>query len=100
MERRSASASVAVDTITRRPESYHRKVLRGANAGNGSAASIHDRVVFKQPDLDKRLQYDDHLRKSLIDLFYDNDGDGAHAQVLIATLTGNPTLANTDIQVI
>jgi 4-alpha-glucanotransferase len=30
-------------------------------------------VVFKQPDLDKRLQYDDHLRKSLVDLFYDND---------------------------
>ncbi len=30
-------------------------------------------MVFKQPDLDKRLQYDDHLRKSLIDLFYDRD---------------------------
>ena len=39
----------------------------------GQVASIHDRVVFKQPDLDKRLQYDDHLRKSLVDLFYDND---------------------------
>ena len=36
-------------------------------------ASIHERVVFKQPDLDQRLQYDDHLRKSLVDLFYDND---------------------------
>ena len=29
--------------------------------------------MFKQPDLDQRLQYDDHLRKSLVDLFYDND---------------------------
>ncbi len=36
-------------------------------------ASIHDRVVFKQDDLDQRLQYDDHPRKSLLDHFYDND---------------------------
>jgi 4-alpha-glucanotransferase len=27
--------------------------------------------VFKQPDLDRRLQYDDHARKSLVDLFFD-----------------------------
>jgi alpha-amylase len=60
-------------TLARRPEAYHRKVLNGQNQQNGQVASIHDRVVFKQPDLDKRLQYDDHLRKSLIDLFYDND---------------------------
>ena len=36
-------------------------------------ASIHDRVVFKQADLDQRIQYDSHPRKSLLDLFYDND---------------------------
>lgn len=58
-------------TMTRRPEAYHRKVLAGATQDNGQVASIHDRVVFKQPDLDKRLQYDDHPRKSLLDLFYD-----------------------------
>ena len=34
-------------------------------------ASIHDRVVFKQDGLDRRLQYDRHLRKSLLDHFYD-----------------------------
>jgi 4-alpha-glucanotransferase len=60
-------------TLARRPEAYHRKILAGAGANSSQVASIHDRVVFKQPDLDKRLQYDDHLRKSLIDLFYDND---------------------------
>jgi 4-alpha-glucanotransferase len=60
-------------TLARRPEAYHRKVLAGAGANSDQVASIHDRVVFKQPDLDKRLQYDDHLRKSLVDLFYDND---------------------------
>jgi alpha-amylase len=60
-------------TLARRIEAYHRKVLAGAGANSDQVASIHDRVVFKQPDLDKRLQYDDHLRKSLVDLFYDND---------------------------
>jgi alpha-amylase len=61
-------------TLARRPEAYHQRVLAGAAAQNGEyVASIHDRVVFKQPGLDQRLQYDDHLRKSLVDLFYDND---------------------------
>jgi len=60
-------------TLARRPEAYHRKVLAGANQEPGHVASIHERVVFKQPDLDQRLQYDDHARKSLVDLFYDND---------------------------
>jgi len=60
-------------TLTRRPEAYHRKVLAGAQDGNGECASIHDRVVFKQADLDQRVQYDDHPRKSLIDLFYNED---------------------------
>jgi 4-alpha-glucanotransferase len=60
-------------TLARRPEVYHQKILAGQNQNEEHVASIHDRVVFKQPDLDQRLQYDDHLRKSLIDLFYDGD---------------------------
>lgn len=60
-------------TLARRPEAYHRKVINGQHQHDAEVASIHDRVVFKQPDLDKRLQYDDHIRKSLIDLFYDNE---------------------------
>jgi alpha-amylase len=60
-------------TLARRPEAYHRKVLAGANQQPGQVASIHERIVFKQPDLDQRLQYDDHTRKSLMDLFYAND---------------------------
>lgn len=59
-------------TITRRPEAYHRKVLGGGNNGNGSCASIHERVVFKQAGLDQRIQYDSYPRKSLVDLFYDH----------------------------
>ena len=60
-------------TLTRQPEAYHRKVLAGANGGGGNCASIHERVIFKQANLDQRIQYDDYSRKSLLDLFYDND---------------------------
>ncbi|QDU54462.1 Alpha-amylase 1 [Aeoliella mucimassa] len=61
-------------TLARRPEAYHRKVLAGPSAAGGEVASIHDRVVFKQEGLDKEVSvYDDYLRKSLIDHFYDLD---------------------------
>lgn len=58
-------------TLTRHPEAYHRKVLAGAQSGGDGAASIHDRVVFKQPGLENRLQYDAYPRKSLLDHFFD-----------------------------
>lgn len=60
-------------TIQRRPESYHRKVLRGNQQAAGTVASIHDRVIFKQEGLDQRLQYDRFPRKSFLDHFFDND---------------------------
>jgi alpha-amylase len=60
-------------SFTRKPEAYHRKVLAGANRDQGNVASIHDRVVFKQADLDQRIQYDTHPRKSLLDMFFDNE---------------------------
>ncbi|MEX2318164.1 MAG: alpha-amylase/4-alpha-glucanotransferase domain-containing protein [Pirellulales bacterium] len=59
-------------TLTRREEAYHQKVRAGEQAG-GDVASIHDRVVFKQEGLDKRLQYDRYRRKSLVDHFYPLD---------------------------
>ena len=57
-------------TLARRPEAYHRKVLAGCNGQNGHCASIHERVVFKQEGLDKRVQYDAYPRKSFLDHFY------------------------------
>jgi len=60
-------------TLQRRPESYHRKVLAGPSQPGQEVASIHDRVVFKQANLDQRLRYDRFARKSLMDHFYDND---------------------------
>lgn len=62
-------------TIQRRPELYHAKVLQGENQNADQTASIHDLVVFKQANLDERLQYDSRLRTSLIDHFWDDDVD-------------------------
>jgi alpha-amylase len=67
-------------TMTRRPEAYHRKVLAGATTGDGQAASIHDRVVFKQEGLDRRLAFDTYSRKSLLDHFFDSDATLAAVQ--------------------
>ncbi len=59
-------------TMGRRPEAYHRKVLAGTQAQGGDVASIHERVVFKQADLDQRVQYDNYARKALVDHFFDD----------------------------
>jgi alpha-amylase len=65
-------------SLARRPEAYHRAVLRGPSAnGDGSTASIHDRVVFKQEGLDQRLGYDRWQRNSLVDHFFAADVDPA-----------------------
>ncbi len=60
-------------TLQRRPEHYHRKVLMGPNEGGDDVASIHERIVFKQDNLDQRLHYDAYARKSLMDHFYDSE---------------------------
>lgn len=60
-------------TMQRRPEAYHRKVLAGPSQAGDSVSSIHDRVVFKQAGLEKRLGYDRYPRKSMMDHFFDDD---------------------------
>ena len=60
-------------TLARRPEAYHRKVLAGATGSNGHVSSIHERIVFKQPGLESRVQYDAWPRKSLLDHFFDHE---------------------------
>ncbi len=60
-------------TLCRRPEAYHEKVRAGEHRRDAGASSIHERVVFKQANLDQRLQYDRRLRKSLLDHFWDLD---------------------------
>jgi len=62
-----------IDTMTRRKEAYHNKLLnlkKQTNKNNGSGvASIHDLVVTKEPGLEKKLNYDRYRRASLIDHF-------------------------------
>ena len=67
-------------TIQRRPELYHEKVRQGENENSDEAASIHDRVVFKQADLDKQLFYDARMPNILVDHFWDEDVDVAAIQ--------------------
>ena len=56
-------------TITRRPEPYHQKISRRAD----SNFDTQGRIICKQEGLERRMQYDEYPRKSLIDLFYDYD---------------------------
>ena len=59
-------------TLNRRPEPYHDKVRNAGHqqhAQDGKVASIHDMVKFKQPNLDKLIDYDRWPRKSLVDHF-------------------------------
>ena len=60
-------------TLNRRPEAYHQKIIdharNGGQDGGENVSSIHDIVRFKQPDLDKKIVYDQWPRKSLIDHF-------------------------------
>jgi alpha-amylase len=62
-------------TLSRRPEAYHEKIklATGQSGGNGSVASIHERIVFKQPGLEQKLIYDTYRRRSLIDHFFSPD---------------------------
>ncbi|NOZ62675.1 MAG: DUF1926 domain-containing protein [Calditrichaeota bacterium] len=66
-----------LDTMTRRYEAYHQRLLDLAKQkknGNGSATkSIHEIVTVKEPGLEKRLKYDWYRRTSFIDHFLGED---------------------------
>jgi len=63
-----------LDTMTRREESYHKKLLEkdegnGQHRQEGEIASIHDLVVMKEEGLQKLLHYDFYRRTALLDHF-------------------------------
>ncbi len=63
-----------MNTLTRRPEVYHDKLLQMANeqaggAPAGGAKTIHERVAVKEEGLQRYLTYDWYLRGSLLDHF-------------------------------
>lgn len=59
------------DTLTRRKEAYHSKLLALASGGSshGAVASIHDQVKTKEPGLEHKLFYDPARRASLVERF-------------------------------
>lgn len=57
-------------SLSRRPEAYHEKILHAQLYSKDGVGSIHDRVVFKQEGLDKKLNYDWYPRKSFVDHFF------------------------------
>ena len=62
------------NTLTRRREGYHDKIIRAAAAKTdaatgGGAKTIHERVVAKEEGLQYHLLYDWYTRGSLIDHF-------------------------------
>jgi alpha-amylase len=61
------------DTLTRRPEAYHQKLiaLRDGGGAQGQPASIHDMVRTKEPGLENMLFYDPQRRASLVERFVD-----------------------------
>jgi 4-alpha-glucanotransferase len=59
------------DTLTRRREAYHSKLLALAQQKTGAdgVASIHDMVHTKEPGLENKLFYDRDRRASLVERF-------------------------------
>lgn len=63
-----------MNTLTRRSEGYHDKILQAAGAAaaeeQGSGAkTIHERITMKEQGLQHHLQYDWYTRGSLLDHF-------------------------------
>lgn len=62
-----------LSTLNRRAEPYHDKVREHAGqacSDTGGGVDPNGGVCFKQPDLDRKLQYDFWPRKSLVDHFF------------------------------
>ncbi|MFQ6113179.1 MAG: alpha-amylase/4-alpha-glucanotransferase domain-containing protein [bacterium] len=61
-----------LDTMTRREESYHKKLKefkQNRHGAEGEIASIHDLVTTKEEGLEDLLHYDWYRRSSLLDHF-------------------------------
>jgi 4-alpha-glucanotransferase len=65
--------STIINSITRRPESYHARLREGGNspAGLGGAVSIHDQASAKEPNLERFLRYDRYPRHSFRIILFD-----------------------------
>lgn len=62
-------------TLDRRPEPYHGAIASAASGGHAAEdrAFNPERVILKHENLDRRIVYDRHPRKALVDHFYAAD---------------------------
>ncbi|MBN2372744.1 DUF1926 domain-containing protein [bacterium] len=64
-----------INSLIRRPESYHQKILnqavKGKTNNKGGVKSIHDLEQSKTQGLEKLLVYDRYDRNTLLDHFFD-----------------------------
>jgi len=77
-------------SLSRRPEVYHESIMKHVRGEHHDAGpGIPDRVIFKQAGLERQLQYDTYLRKSLIDHFFEPRATLEQAAALEAVELGN-----------
>ncbi len=85
-----------IDTISRRPESYHTKITNNVETKPSEIATIHDVVTQKDKDLDKYLVYDGYERLGLVDHILEKDIslDSFNKQQGVRTLANNSYLTS------
>lgn len=62
-----------LNTLTRRPEAYHRELFRLSDNADQDHASIHDRHTAKEEGLENHLIYDPYRRAGNIPHFFSPD---------------------------
>jgi alpha-amylase len=59
-----------LDTLSRRPETYHQKILEASESRDGGESySIHDLEKLHDPTIKEHLTYDNYEHKSFLDHF-------------------------------
>jgi 4-alpha-glucanotransferase len=78
------TSSTIINSIARRPESYHSRVREAGNrsAWDRGAVSIHEQTVTKESNLERYLRYDKYLRHSFRILLFDSDRTPADYDLL------------------
>jgi alpha-amylase len=67
-----ATSSTIINSIARRPESYHSRLREASNSGHERSLSIHDQTTRKEPNLERYLCYDQYPRHSFRILLFDS----------------------------
>jgi alpha-amylase len=67
-----------LDIISKRPESYHAKLVKTTDAQEGKTKTIHEISTVKEDGLSDYLTYDSYRRSSFLDHFFPADTTVQH----------------------